>query len=89
VTRVATYSLTGPFAGKVQIFRQITGPQMWTVKIKVVVGDVMEELSLRSPTPILIGDMHALALTETAKLIGDEELASDASIDFYIQRKRK
>lgn len=86
--RVAKYSARGPFRGRVQIYRGITGPQEWTVKVRIRNGEHLDEHEIRSREPCNLGAMQAFVMASIREMLPAGNLVDDAEMEFFIRGRR-
>lgn len=87
--RVAAYSARGPFRGRVQILRAVSGAQRWTVKVKIRRDDAIDEHTIRPSAPCHLREIEAVVFQSIREMLPDGNLVDDADMEFFITKKRR
>ncbi len=87
--KVAEYNTHGPFAGAVQMLRQVTGPQRWRVEISATKADGLRmDDTIRALDPIPLSQMREIAIQSINEVCAEGETVRDARMLFYVEGRR-
>lgn len=84
--KVATYSATGIFAGRVVELRKVQGAQRWRVRVAVAKPDGEQIEHVVEPSDrVPLGALTDIVMASIAEICQPGELLTAARMDFYIR----